>query len=64
MNRYMKSITSPIQLFTAKLDGTPIAVFIGLEMVGCGKIDEITDFIVKIGDEFYVRDACTFKYVI
>lgn len=59
----MKSLTSPIQLYTAQMDDTPIAVFIGQELVGTGKIEAITEASVKIGDEYYLRDTCTFKYV-
>ncbi|MDR0271007.1 hypothetical protein [Paenibacillus sp.] len=62
MGRFMKTLTSPIHFHTAMLEGAPIAVFMGLEIIGSGKIIEITDYIVKIGDDFYVRDACTFKY--
>ncbi|MFD0711768.1 hypothetical protein [Paenibacillus sp. GCM10027626] len=39
-----------------------VAVFMGREMIGSGEIVQITDFVVKIGDEFYVRENCTFKY--
>ncbi|WP_222120775.1 hypothetical protein [Paenibacillus sp. Y412MC10] len=46
-----------------KLDD-PVAAFIGQEMIGSGKIVEITDFAVKIGDEFYMCEACTFKYAV
>lgn len=61
-SRFMKPLTSPIHFHTAMLDEIPVAVFMDQEMVGSGNIVEITDFAVKIGDEFYVRDACTFKY--
>jgi len=46
------------------IEQTPVAVFLGQEMIGSGKIVQITDYIVKIGNEFYVRDACTFKYAV
>ncbi|MWV42680.1 hypothetical protein GRF59_03485 [Paenibacillus sp. HJL G12] len=58
----MKPLTSPIHFHTAMLEGTPVAVFMGQEMIGSGKIVQITSYVVKIGDEFYVREACTFKY--
>lgn len=64
MKRFMKLLTSPIHFHTAMLEEIPVAVFMGQEMVGSGKIVEITDFAVKIGDEFYVREACTFKYAV
>ena len=44
------------------IDRTPIAVFIGNELVGSGQIAEITQDSVKIGDERYLREVCTFKY--
>ena len=62
-SRFMMPLTSPIHLHTAMLEGTPIAVFQGQEMIGSGKIVQITDYVVKIGDEFFVRDACLFKYL-
>lgn len=61
---FMKSLTSPIHFHTAMLDEILVAVFMDQEMIGSGKIVEITDFAVKIGDEFYVREACTFKYAV
>lgn len=60
--RFMKPLTSPIHFHTAMLDEIPVTVFMGQEMIGSGKIIEITEYVVKIGDEFYVREACTFKY--
>ncbi len=62
MSRFMKPLTSPIHFYSAMLDELPVAVFMGREMIGSGKIVQITDFVVKIGDEFYVRENCTFKY--
>ncbi|MBB3132139.1 hypothetical protein FHS19_006866 [Paenibacillus rhizosphaerae] len=63
-SRFMKPLTSPIHFHTAMIEQIPVAVFTGQEMIGSGKIVEITDFAVKIGDEFYVREACTFKYAV
>ncbi|WP_433618813.1 hypothetical protein [Paenibacillus cellulositrophicus] len=60
--RFMKPLTSPIHFHTAMIEQIPVAVFTGQEMIGSGKIVEITDFAVKIGDEFYVLEACTFKF--
>lgn len=64
MNKFMKCLTSPLHLYTAKLEGTPVAVFIGMEMVGSGKIIEITEESVKIGDDYFFRKVCTFKYCV
>lgn len=57
-----RPLTSDIQLYTAQMDRTPIVVFIAGELVGCGKIAEITENSVRIGDERYLRAVCTFKY--
>lgn len=62
--RFMQPLTSPIHFHTAMIEQTPVAVFLGQEMIGSGKIVQITDYIVKIGNEFYVRDVCTFKYAV
>ncbi|MEK5640614.1 hypothetical protein BK138_28965 [Paenibacillus rhizosphaerae] len=50
----MKPLTSSIHFNTAIIEKIPVAVFTGQEMIGSGKNVEITDFAVKIGDEFYV----------
>lgn len=62
-NRFMRPLTSDIQLYTAQMNRTPIAVFIADVLVGSGRITEITENCVKIGDERYLRAVCTFKYV-
>lgn len=60
--RFMKSLTSPIHFHTAMLDESPVCVFNGQEMVGSGKIEKVTDFSVKIGNEYHVISECDFKY--
>lgn len=60
--RFMKPLISNIHFYTAKLDQTPIVVFAAEELVGSGKIAEITENSVKIGDERYLRAVCEFKY--
>lgn len=62
MKRFMKPLTADIQFHTAMLDQTPVAVFIADELIGCGRIYEITDDSVKVGDSRYLRESCTFKY--
>lgn len=47
-NRFMRPLTSDIQLHTAQMDRTPIVVFIGAELVGSGVIEEITEASVKV----------------
>ncbi|MDR9855639.1 hypothetical protein RJP21_18665 [Paenibacillus sp. VCA1] len=64
MSRYMKPLTSAIHLHTAMMDRLQVVVFIGDELVGAGRIVEITETSVKIGDERYMRGACTFKYAV
>lgn len=60
--RFMKPLTSPLNLYTAMAERLPIVVFNGDELIGAGRIDEVTDVSVKIGDERYMRGVCTFKY--
>lgn len=55
-SRFMRPLTSDIQLYTAQIDRTPIVVFIGAEFVGSGVIEVV----VKGGR--YMREVCTFKY--
>lgn len=57
-----KPLTSPIHFYTAMLDKTPILAFQDGELIGSGRIDEITDEIVKIRDERFMRENCTFVY--
>ncbi|GIO30761.1 MULTISPECIES: hypothetical protein [Paenibacillus] len=62
MGRFMKPLTSSLHLYTAMTERAPIAVFIGNELVGAGRIAEVTEESVKIGGERYMREVCTFKY--
>lgn len=61
-SRFMKPLTSDIHFFTAQMDRSPIVVFASCELIGSGKIAEITKNSVKVGDERYLRAVCTFKY--
>lgn len=58
----MKPLTADIHFYTAMLDRTPIVVFIADELIGSGKIEEITENSVKVGETRYLRESCTFKY--
>lgn len=58
----MKPLTADIHFYTAMLDKTPLVVFIGEELIGSGKIEEITEKSVKVGKRRYLRGNCTFKY--
>ncbi|WP_339811154.1 hypothetical protein MKY63_00765 [Paenibacillus sp. FSL R7-0189] len=62
MSRFMKPLTSNVQLYTAQLERIPIVVFIDNELMGSGIIEDITNDSVKVRGEYYVRDVCTFKY--
>ena len=44
------------------MDQTPILVFMGAELLGSGTIEEITDEVVKIRGEYYMRETCTFTH--
>jgi len=59
----MKPLTADLHFYTAMLDRTSIAVFIADELIGCGRIYEITENSVKVGEARYLRETCTFKYV-
>ncbi|MDK8193134.1 hypothetical protein QP794_23890 [Paenibacillus sp. UMB7766-LJ446] len=61
-SRFMRSLTSDIQLYTALIDRTPIVVFIGTELIGSGVIEDITEVSVAVKGERYMREICTFKY--
>ncbi|WP_342480419.1 hypothetical protein NST07_25740 [Paenibacillus sp. FSL L8-0340] len=62
MSRFMKPLTSNVQLYTAQIERLPIVVFVGNELKGSGIIEDITEVSVKVRGEYYVRAACTFKY--
>lgn len=62
MSRFMKPLTSNVQLYTAQLERSPIVIFIADELVGSGIIEDITDASVKVPDEYFMRAACMFKY--
>ncbi|MFD1267580.1 hypothetical protein ACFQ3Y_09115 [Paenibacillus motobuensis] len=61
-SRFMKPLTSDIHFYTAQMDRTPIVVFVADELVGSGKIEDITENSVKISGERFLRESCTFKY--
>lgn len=62
IKRFMRPLTSDIQLYTAQMNRTPIVVFIGAELVGSGVIEDITEMSVAVKGERYMRGVCTFKY--
>ncbi|GIP08863.1 hypothetical protein J1TS5_10330 [Paenibacillus macerans] len=63
-SRFMRSLISDVQFYTAQLDRVPIVVFVAGELVGSGKITEITKDSIKVGNDRYLRSACTFKYAV
>jgi hypothetical protein len=51
---------SALRLYTAAIEQKPIIVYMANEPIGFGVIEEVTDQAVKIEDEYYMRDICTF----
>lgn len=62
MSRFMKPLTSNVQLYTAQLERSHIVVFAANELVGSGVVEDITASSVKVRGEYYLRATCTFKY--
>ncbi|AWB46968.1 hypothetical protein DCC85_14455 [Paenibacillus sp. CAA11] len=58
----MRTLTANLHFYTAQMEQAPVVVFAAGELVGSGKIAEITEESVKIGDERFLRAVCTFKY--
>ncbi len=58
MNRFMKPLTSNIHFYTAKMNATPIVIFVDQELVGSGVIEGITETSVKVKGERYMRGVC------
>jgi hypothetical protein len=56
----MKPLTNNLELHTAAADRKEIAVFIRKERIGKGVIAEITEASVKIGDDWFMRENCSF----
>ena len=57
-----RELVSPIQFHTAKLEGSTILVFQADELIGSGRIDEITETTVIIGNDHFIRENCIFTY--
>lgn len=55
------TLTANVHLYTAMLDRRHVDVYIEGELVGSGRIYEITENSVKVGDAWYLREGCTFK---
>lgn len=49
--RFMRPLTSNVQLYTAQMEKATINVYVADERVGSGIIEEITENSVKIGNE-------------
>ncbi|PAK55400.1 hypothetical protein [Paenibacillus sp. 7541] len=58
----MKPLTANVHLYTAMLDRRHVDVYIADELGGSGRIERITENSVKVGDAWYLRESCTFKY--
>lgn len=63
-SRFMRPLTSDVHLYTAKMEQTPIVIFIGPELVGSGVIEDITEASIAIRGEHYFREVCIFKYAV
>lgn len=57
-----RQLTSALHFHTAAIEQTPALAFQGGELIGSGRIEEITDETIKIRGEWYIRDNCTFVY--
>lgn len=57
-----RTLTSPIHFHTARLEGVTVLVFQDDELIGSGRIEEITESTVTIGGEYFLRENCTFTY--
>lgn len=56
------TLAANVQLYTAMLDRRHVDVYIADELIGNGRIYEITEDSVKVGDSRYLRENCTLKY--
>jgi hypothetical protein len=57
-----RTIDNDLRLHTAMIEGVPVLAFMGAELLGSGRIEEIRDDSVRIRGEWYVRGVCTFTY--
>lgn len=53
--RFMKPLTADVQLYTAKMDAKPIAIFIDQELVGRAVIERITEDSIKVKGEYFMH---------
>ena len=58
-----QALTSLIHFHTAKLYGTTILVFQDGELIGNGRIREITETTITIGEYSYIIEKCSFTYL-
>jgi hypothetical protein len=57
-----RQLTAPVHFYTAALDRRQILAFQDGELIGSGVIAEITEESVRIRDEHFFIDNCTFVY--
>jgi hypothetical protein len=55
-----RQLTNAIALHTAAIDKSLVYVYIDNELMGIGIITEITEFIVKIDNQYFARGMCEF----
>lgn len=56
-------LRSDIHLYTAATENRPVVAFMGRELIGSGKITEITPVSVRINGAWYLRETCEFYMV-
>ncbi|WP_169083256.1 hypothetical protein [Paenibacillus sp. PL91] len=64
MKKYagFRQLTASVHFHTAALDEAIVLAFQDNELIGDGRIEEITEDTVKISDEHFMRKNCTFVY--
>lgn len=58
-----RQLTTPIHFHTAKIDNDVILVFLDGELIGNGRITDVTETTVIISGEHYIIGNCTFTYL-
>ncbi|MMZ70951.1 hypothetical protein D1872_341500 [compost metagenome] len=59
--RFMRPLRSDIHFYTAQMERSLIVVFAAGELVGSGRIEDITNESIKIRGDYYLRKTCIFK---
>lgn len=64
MTKYkgFRQLTALVHFYTAVLDESVVLAFQDNELIGNGRIEEITEQTIKIRDELFMRANCTLVY--